>query len=161
MAKDQDYILDLCDRVVGEPSSRQHTFNFLVGLESRNTKRRHPLPVDAYYADRNLVIEYHECQHTRSVKFWNKMTACGLPRDEQRRCYDNLRRELLPKNGVALVILDPQLFDLDGRGRLLRTEQDERVIGDILKTAAANNSLLFDTEAYVGRLKGCPMCKRT
>src|SRR5262245_59731614 len=100
MASDETYILDICDHALGEKSKRQHRFDFLLGLPSLKTGKRSKLPVDAYYPNRSLVIEYHESQHTKSVAFWNRMTACGLSRDEQRKRYDEFRGTLLPRNGI-------------------------------------------------------------
>ena len=80
-AKDESYIIDLCDRVLGHVGSRQHRFPFLVG--DRGTM----LPVDAYYAQLNLVIEYHERQHDEAIKFFDKperLTCSGVPRSRQR-----------------------------------------------------------------------------
>jgi hypothetical protein len=45
MAKDEAYIIDLCDRVLGRKAVRQHPFDFLRGDPGR------PLRVDAYYPD--------------------------------------------------------------------------------------------------------------
>ena len=96
MASDEKYIIDLCDRVLGEAAKRQHKFDFLVGLPSQKSGKRRRLPVDAYYPGKHLVIEYHEYQHTNSVPLWNRITTCGLTRDAQRRRYDGFRRKLLP-----------------------------------------------------------------
>jgi hypothetical protein len=121
MPADESWIIDICDRLLGEKSCRQHRFRFLMGLPSLATGRRSMLPVDAYYPSHGLVIEYHERQHSRSVSFWNRVTSCGLTRDAQRQHYDNLRREELPKHGIKLIVLDYRFFECDRRGRLRRT----------------------------------------
>ena len=91
------------------------------------------LPVDAYYPELNLVIEYRERQHTESVKFWNKPTASGIPRDEQRARYDQRRREVLPKHGIKLVELSYSDFEHSSNKRLLRIEENDiQVIRKIL-----------------------------
>lgn len=51
MAKDEAYIIDICDRVLDRTASRQHRFTFLLGDTGT------PLPVDAYYEDPALVVE--------------------------------------------------------------------------------------------------------
>jgi hypothetical protein len=132
MPADENYIIDICDRVLGARSCRQHRFPFLLGLPSLDTGRRVTLPVDAYYPKLELVIEYHEIQHSRSVAFWNRMTSCGLRRDDQRRRYDSLRRKLLPENGIKLIVLDYRCFDCDQRGRLRRTPAVEAKIRECL-----------------------------
>lgn len=69
--KDEHYVLDLCDKVLGHTSSRQHKFDFLRGdPNAKGIAVR--LPVDAFYQDLNLAVEYHERQHTESVKFFDK-----------------------------------------------------------------------------------------
>jgi hypothetical protein len=96
------------------------------------------LPVDAYYPDLRLVIEYHERQHSKPVRFFNKRTTVsGVDRGEQRRIYDERRRDILPKHGIELVILDYSEFECSGRGRLLRTDRGreaaERVVRGVLE----------------------------
>ena len=124
--RDEDYILDLCDTILQDKALRQYTkFDYLTGDTGRK------LPVDAFYPSRNLVIEYHERQHTEDVAFFDKpskMTCSGVSRGEQRRIYDNRRRSLLPANQISLVVLDYSMFEHDARKRLRRTSADETVI---------------------------------
>jgi len=61
---DEHYVIDLCDEIIGQTAMRQHRFDFLRGDSGV------PLPVDAYYPNINLVIEYHESQHTQSTPFF-------------------------------------------------------------------------------------------
>ncbi len=97
---DEHYVINLCDEILKSKASRQHRFDFLKGDTG------HLLPVDAYYSDRKLVIEYYEIQHTQDVPFFdNKKTASGVSRGEQRRIYDERRQKLLPENGIELVII--------------------------------------------------------
>ncbi|MBR4275753.1 MAG: hypothetical protein IKQ32_02165 [Prevotella sp.] len=117
--RDEDYIINLCDIVLNQKALRQHRFDFLVG--DTGVK----LPVDAYYPESNLVIEYREMQHTESVKFWNKPTASGIPRDEQRARYDQRRREVLPKHGIKLIELSYSDFEHNSNKRLLRIEEKD------------------------------------
>lgn len=119
---DENYVLDLCDKVLGVKSSRQHKFDFLRGdtnLQGRSVR----LPVDAYYPDLNLVIEYQERQHTENVKFFdkpNKMTVSGVHRGEQRKLYDQRRREVLPKQGIQLIEVSFSDFNHDQQKRIIR-----------------------------------------
>jgi hypothetical protein len=79
---DEHYVLDLCDEVFGVKGLRQHRFDFLLG--DSGTK----LPVDCFYPELNLVIEYKEQQHTKPNKHFDKpdkMTVSGLHRGEQRK----------------------------------------------------------------------------
>lgn len=121
-SKDEYYVLDLCDKILGLTSSRQHKFDFLLGDPNTNgvaTK----LPVDSFYQDLNLVIEYRERQHSESVKFFdkpNKMTVSGVHRGEQRKIYDKRRREVLPKHNIHLVEISFSDFDYDRQKRIIR-----------------------------------------
>lgn len=97
---DEHYVIGLCNEVLKRKALQQHCFDFLLG----DTGRR--LPVDAYYEDLNLVIEYYESQHTESTPFFdNKKTVSGVSRGEQRRLYDERRRTELSKHGIKLIIL--------------------------------------------------------
>ena len=65
-------------------------------------------------------------QHTSAVPFFDKrITACGLTRDEQRRDYDQRRREMIPHHGLSLIILDYRQFDVDSQGRIRRGRDEE------------------------------------
>src|ERR1035437_3876932 len=57
--KDEHYVLDLCDKVLGLTSSRQHKFDFLLG-DPNSSGVAVKLPVDSFYEELNLVIEYRE-----------------------------------------------------------------------------------------------------
>lgn len=112
---DEFYIIDLCDTALGMKASRQYCFPFLTG-DTGN-----PLPVDAYYPSLNLVIEYREKQHTEAVGFFDRrMTVSGVSRGEQRRLYDQRRREVLPKHGIRLGELSFADFEHNPNKKLLR-----------------------------------------
>lgn len=57
---DESYVIDLCDEVLGELALRQHTFDFLRGDPSESCPSGKKLPVDAYYPNKNIVVEYRE-----------------------------------------------------------------------------------------------------
>lgn len=113
---DEYYVIDLCDEVLGKKASRQHTFDFLRGDTGRK------LPVDAYYEELNLVVEYYERQHTESVKlFDDKMTKSGVLRSVQRRIYDERRKEVLPQHGIQVTVISFQDF---GKSKKLKRIKD-------------------------------------
>lgn len=127
-SSDEAWIIDLCDAVLGKKAIRQHRFPFLLG-DAGASGRRVLLPVDAFYPDLGLVIEYHERQHSGRVRFFDdRPTISGVPRGEQRRRYDDYRRTLLPLHGCALVVFDYSEFGHTSAGRLLRTERDREII---------------------------------
>jgi hypothetical protein len=135
--KDEQYVLDICDKVLQQTSSRQHKFDFLFGdTNSNGTAAK--LPVDAYYEKLKLVVEYRERQHTESVTFFDKpdrMTVSGVHRGEQRKIYDERRRNLIPKNGLTLVEISYTDFNFDNQKRIIRNEkEDTEVIKKLLQT---------------------------
>ena len=122
---DEFYVIDLCDEVLGLTASRQHTFDFLRGDGTPGRK----LPVDAYYPELNLVVEYRERQHTESVDFFDKKTTVsGVSRAEQRRIYDQRRRDILPKNGIRLVEISYSDLKHDRRKRLVRDRLNDLAV---------------------------------
>jgi hypothetical protein len=128
MAKDESYILDLCDKVLDLVGSRQHTFEFLIGDCGKDGRCRR-LPVDAYYREHNLVIEYRERQHSEPVAFMDRrQTVSGCSRGEQRKRYDERRREVLTKNALILIELDYAMFSQTSRKRLRRISSDDESV---------------------------------
>lgn len=129
MREDEKYILKICDKVLKCESKRQHRFDFLRGDPSPKRKNGTRLPVDAYYESYNLVIEYHERQHTEAVIiFDNKMTCSGVLRDEQRRLYDQRRRDTLPKHRIKLVTFSFSDFDHFANKRLVHSELKDEIV---------------------------------
>ncbi|WP_420592722.1 hypothetical protein [Robiginitalea biformata] len=126
--RDEEYVLDLCDEVLGEKGLRQHRFDFLRGDAGTM------LPVDAYYPRHNLVVEYRERQHSESVPFFDKRkTVSRVSRGLQRQKYDRLREEKIPENGIQLKILHFYDFQHDSSKRLLRNaKKDIEIISDAL-----------------------------
>ena len=127
--KDEDYVIDLCDKALDDTASRQHRFDFLTGDTGRK------LPVDAYYEKYHLVIEYYEKQHTESVKlFDNKITASGVTRDVQRRIYDERRKEVLPQYGIEVIIFSYNDFDFDKNKKIkCNPQKDLEIVRERLK----------------------------
>ncbi|MGB4205699.1 MAG: hypothetical protein WBJ84_08785 [Bacteroidales bacterium] len=134
--RDEYYVLDLCDEVLGIKSSRQHKFDFLLGDPNKSGKCR-KLPVDAYYVTLNLVIEYRERQHTESVKHFDKpdkITVSGVPRVEQRKIYDERRQKVLRANNINLIEISYYDFEYDSKKRIKRNNsKDIETIKRILK----------------------------
>ncbi len=121
--RDELYILKLCDEALKRKASRQHRFDFLRGDTGRK------LPVDAYYDDLKLVIEYRERQHLESVVLFDKrMTVSGVSRGEQRAKYDERRRQEIPKKDLYLVELSYSDFAHGSNKRLKQNKQEDILI---------------------------------
>lgn len=113
---DEYYIIGLCNEALGMKAEQQYKFPFLLGDSGR------ALPVDAYYHELNLVIEYYERQHTEDVRFFNRrMTVSGVSRGEQRKIYDERRKTELPKHGIKFVVISYTDF---GTSKTLKREHD-------------------------------------
>lgn len=134
--KDEHYVLDICDKILNQTSSRQHKFDFLVG-DTNSSGIAARLPVDAYYEKLKLVVEYRERQHTESVTFFdkpNRITVSGVHRGEQRKIYDERRRKLIPKNGLTLIEISYTDFNYDSQKRIVRNEKlDIEIIKKLLQ----------------------------
>lgn len=99
---DEAWIIDICDEVLGKTASRQHRFPFLLE-DPGPSGCRASLPVDAYYPDLRLVIEYHERQHTQRVAlFVDRATVSGVPRGEQRHAMMTIGGHCCPSMTMAL-----------------------------------------------------------
>ena len=134
---DEHYVLDLCDEVLGLKGLRQHRFDFLLGDPNAQGKRA-KLPVDSYYPELNFVIEYKEQQHTLPNKHFDKpdlFTVSGVHRGEQRKIYDQRRREVLPQHGIRLIELDYLDFCCDRNNKIIRNkENDLKIIKNKINT---------------------------
>jgi hypothetical protein len=134
--KDEKYVINLCDKILGLTSIRQHKFDFLLGDKNANGFQA-KLPVDSFYSELGLIIEYRERQHTENVNFFDKpdkVTVSGVHRGEQRRIYDERRRKHLPENGVDLIEISYSDLVHDNQKRLTRDlAKDEKRVREILK----------------------------
>ena len=130
---DETYVIDLCDEMLGTLAQRQHRFDFLRG-DARPGKQGTRLPVDAYYPELQLVVEYCERQHTEAIPIMDRrMTVSGVDRGTQRAIYDQRRRDVLPQHGIALVELSYADFAHDKNKRLCqRREVDLAVVRQVL-----------------------------
>ncbi|AZS37544.1 hypothetical protein CVS47_02181 [Microbacterium lemovicicum] len=117
---DEHYVLDLCDEVLGIPGNRQARFDWLLGDASPTTGRAARLPVDGYWPNLNLAVEFQEKQHTEAVPLFDRRaTVSGVTRGEQRRLYDQRKAELIPANGLRLVVIHKSAFPTR-RDRIVR-----------------------------------------
>ena len=130
---DENYVIDICYNILGEQSLRQHRFDFLRG--DTGTK----LPIDAFYPEHNLVIEYKERQHSEPVKHFDKphvITASGVHRGEQRTIYDQRRRTVLAEQKIKLIPYTLCTYD----SSIVRSPRDIEIVRTFIKTQIQERS---------------------
>jgi len=121
---DEFYLVNLCDELLKEKASRKHTFDTLVGRLHKKGKGRTKLPLDAYYEDLKLVIEFFEKQDTDESN----------DREAQRKFYDQRKKDALEKKKISLIEINYALFECNEDDRLVRDkEKDCKVLKGILK----------------------------
>lgn len=135
--RDEYYVLDLCAEVLGMPFSGQQTFDWLLGDPSLKNGKRKALPVDGYFEELGLVVEYHERQHSESVPFFdNKVTSTGVLRGRQRTSYDARKAALIPQHGLTLLVIDYRDF-CHKKGKIVRdASRDRQIVAALLARAA-------------------------
>lgn len=117
---DEHYVLGLCDEILGTVGLRQSTFEWLRGDPSPKRPRGTTLPVDGFWPDLGLVVEFQEEQHSKpSSLFDRRETISGVDRGEQRRLYDARKRTLIPEHGLRLVVIDKSAFAVKSK-RIVR-----------------------------------------
>ena len=132
-SSDEYYLIGLVNELLGTRASHQHTFDFLLGDYHKNGKTRTELPLDAYYADQNLVIEFLDKNNSESVN-QDKMTISGVKRSEQRDIYRQRKQGILKANDINLIEVDYALFECDTEQNLSRNkEKDVKLLKEILK----------------------------
>ena len=125
---DESYVVSLLDSILNRNAKRQHRFDFLRGDPGKRAVCTQ-LPVDAYYDDLSLVVEYWERQHTEATPFMDKRITCsGCDRGEQRRRYDQRKARVLRERGIKLLVLQYQMFECDARKRLRRKKDEDTAV---------------------------------
>jgi len=137
LLSDKYYVMNLCDEALKLKAKRQKRFDFLVGDLHKDGKTRTQLPVDAFYHDLNLVIEFKEAPLAEPTEFFNKLnvkTVSGISRSKQREKYDRVKAAELPQNGIKLIEIPYSVFTCDELNRIVRDhEQDLKRVTDFLK----------------------------
>jgi hypothetical protein len=132
-SSDEYYLIGLINELLDTRASHQHTFDFLLGDYHKNGKTRTELPLDAYYAAQNLVIEFLDKSNSESVNR-DKMTISGVKRSEQRDIYRQRKQGILKANDINLIEVDYARFDCDTEQNLSRNkENDVTLLKEILK----------------------------
>jgi very-short-patch-repair endonuclease len=101
----QRYVTDLLEQLLG-PCEKEKRFDWARGDSRTPSGKGVPLPFDAVWESRRLIVEIDERQHDESVDFFDKpsvMTVSGVSRGEQRRLYDERKVRLAGEHGYAVV----------------------------------------------------------
>ncbi|MGO2423390.1 MULTISPECIES: hypothetical protein [Glutamicibacter] len=135
--RDEHYVLDLCAEVLGMSCAGQQTFDWLRGEPSLKSGKRKALPVDGYFEELGLVVEYHERQHSEPVPFFdNKVTSTGMLRGSQRKLYDARKAALIPQHGLTLLVIDYRDF-FHKKGKIVRDPaRDREIVAALLARSA-------------------------
>lgn len=123
---DEKYVLDLIAELLNEKFEWQKTFDSLRGDQGK-LGRRYKLPVDAYFEQHNLIVEYREIQHYKPVTIMDrKLTVSGISRGEQRKLYDLRKEKWAHESNIDFFAVS--YLDLDHRssGKLKRTTELDR-----------------------------------
>ena len=136
-SSDEYYVLNLCDAILNEKASRQHTFPFLLGDFHKDKITRTKLPLDAYYRNLNLAIEYRKKQLEEEISTAENpiaKTVSGVSRSEQRKIYDLRKRDVLVRKNINLVEINYYAFAYDNENLIIRDEEkDTEILKGILK----------------------------
>lgn len=130
---DEYYLIGLCNELLNEKALHQHTFKFLLGDFHRDGVKRTALPLDAYYAKLNMVIELFEKEDLTSLEE-EKNTISGVTRSEQRKRYAQRKRDVLKEKEIHLLEIGYDEFECDEENKLIRNkEADVKILKEILK----------------------------
>ena len=105
MGKTANYVITILQTLLG-PCEREKRFPWALGDVSPTTHRAMPLPFDAVWESRKLIVEIDEDQHGEATPLFdkpNRLTVSGVHRGEQRRIYDARKRDTAIANGYLIV----------------------------------------------------------
>lgn len=131
---DENYILELCDELLGVKSTRQHTFGFLKGDLHQNGSSRTKLPLDAYFHKLKLVLDFVDRPYSEEkAEEMERLTVSGVTRAEQRKIYRERKRTELKTKNLLLIELDTAAFELDEDQKIVRNDEaNSKILSDIL-----------------------------
>jgi hypothetical protein len=131
---DENYLIDLCDELLDKKASRKHTFDTLVGNLHKRGKGRTKLPLDAYYKDLKLVIEFFK--QTSAVSDLDEKEQARIT---QIKYYDELKKEAVLNKSMRYMKINHAQFECAENNKLIRnTENDILVLKEILKDFLEN-----------------------
>lgn len=131
---DEFYLVNLCDELLHHKASRKHTFDTLVGNLHKRGKGRTKLPLNAYYEDLKLVIEFH-----RKSEAIDKLSTKEQERIAQIKYYNQLKKKAILKKNLQLIEINYASFECNKANKLIRnTEADKHILKNMLKDFLKN-----------------------
>lgn len=126
---DEYYLVNLCDELLKQKASRKHTFHTLVGNLHKKGKGRTKLPLDAYYEDLKLVLEFFDKNGTK-----DELDDKEQARKAKIKYYDQLKKKAILNKKLRLIEINYALFECNEVNKLVRnTENDMLVLKGVLK----------------------------
>ncbi|WP_298310068.1 hypothetical protein [uncultured Aquimarina sp.] len=125
---DEYYLVNLCDELLRQKASRKHTFDTLVGNLHKRGKGRTKLPLDAYYEDLKLVLEFF-----RKNKATDELDEKEKARRAQIKYYKELKKKAVLTKKLRLIEINYALFENDANKLIRNAENDRLVLKDVLK----------------------------
>ncbi|MBL4746438.1 MAG: hypothetical protein JKY08_08720 [Flavobacteriaceae bacterium] len=113
---DETFVLNLCDEILNQTAVRKFTFDFLLGDMHKNSKSRTKLPIDAYYKELKLAIEFEGYFKEEVAKegFLDSTRASKIDIYKQRK------KDYLEKKEIKLITINYKSFDCDENGAIDR-----------------------------------------
>ncbi|AXT52604.1 hypothetical protein D1818_17840 [Aquimarina sp. BL5] len=133
---DEYYLVNLCDELLQQKASRKHTFDTLVGNLHKRGKGRTKLPLDAYYEDLKLVLEFF-----RKNKATDELDEKEKARRAQIKYYKELKKKAVLTKKLRLIEINYALFENDANKLIRNAENDRLVLKDVLKDFVQNQKL--------------------
>ncbi len=129
---DEKYVLDLLSEILKDEFQWQKRFDGLLG-DPGKSGRQTKLPVDAYFPNRKLIVEYRERQHYKSTPIMdNRMTISGVPRGMQRKLYDCRKEDWAKKNNYNFLAISYENLFHNRNGRLKRDKEKDLLILELM-----------------------------
>jgi len=124
---DETYVLDLIAEIIDENYKGQMKFDTLLGDPGKAGQRR-KLPVDAYFPEANLIVEYKEKQHSQPINIMDRrMTISGVHRGEQRKLYDLRKEKWAADNKMQFLSISYTDLAHKRSGRLKRSIEEDMI----------------------------------
>lgn len=129
---DEFYLVNLCDELLEQKASRKHTFDTVVGNLHKRGKGRTKLPLDAYYKDLKLVIEFFR----KSDEVLDELEQARIT---QIKRYNEIKKKAILKKNLRLLAINYASFEHDETNKIIRnTEEDKLILRGLLKAFLVN-----------------------